>query len=195
MKISSKMAVIGCFVIMGTLVMFLPQQVQAECFDCSNHNDYNPGPVVSYVGPPSTDRLNQLCIEEWRKSIAFTRQECKGVWVSWDSYRPTSYDLSSSSSEYFHKVFSRCLVNVRCDKGVIGTTLDTGLHNDVLDFFEVNRLRRCRENSGQTMNIHCEQLTEADIQAATEELDESQDQQSYEDEKYGEGYTGEVFGE
>ncbi len=180
MKISSRLAVIGCFAIIGTLVLFSPQQVHAQCIDCT---------------PPTVDRLNRLCIEEWRKSRAFTEQGCKGVWVSWDSYRPTSYDLASSSSEYFHQVFSRCLVNVRCDKGLTGTTLSTGLHNDVLDFFEVKKLRRCRENSGQTMNIHCHPLTDADIQAASVELEESEGHQSYEDEKYGEGYSGEVFGE
>ncbi|MCY4169325.1 MAG: hypothetical protein OXE82_13695, partial [Rhodobacter sp.] len=72
MKISSKLAVIGCFAIIGTLVLFSPQQVHAQCIDCA---------------PPTADRLNQLCIEEWRKSRAFTEQGCKGVWVSWDSYR------------------------------------------------------------------------------------------------------------
>ncbi|MCY4052093.1 MAG: hypothetical protein OXF60_11495 [Gammaproteobacteria bacterium] len=76
MKISSKLAVVGCFAIMGTLVLFSPQQAQALCFNCS---DTNLDPVMPYVAPPNVDRLHQWCIEEWQKSHAFTEQQCKGV--------------------------------------------------------------------------------------------------------------------
>jgi len=59
-----------------------------------------------------------------------------------------------------------------------------------VDFFEVHKLVRCRENSGQTIQdiSYCHPLTDADIEAAIIE-------DSYEVEKYGEGYSGEVFGE
>ena len=190
MKIS-KLAVIGCLAIMGPLALFSPQQVHAETTT----------QCVTFIGsstvectPPygiTVDRLNQLCIEEWQKSHAFREQGCRGIWVSWDSYRPTSYDLASETSLYYHQVFSRCRVNVKCDKGLTGTTLKQGLLNDLVDFFEVHKLVRCRENSGQTIQdiSYCHPLTDADIEAAIE------DTQSYEDEKYGEGYSGEVFGE
>jgi len=182
----------GCFAAIGTFVLFSAGDSVAQTigFDLPDSE-----PVVPYVAPTSVQRRNQLCIEEWQKSHAFTNQECRGVWVGWDSYTLNSPFFNNVNDEKIHMQYSKCLVNVECRKGSTGSTLGDGEHNAVLHYNDVHKIRRCKENSGILMNTVCDPLTDADIEAAIEEFEDRQDQQSYEDQKYGEGYTGQRFGE
>jgi len=181
----------GCLAVIGTLALFSPQNVEAV-----GVSDPGPGFTPPRSGePPSKQRRNQLCIEEWRKSHAFAKQECKGIWVSWDSYWYSPSYYYYDTSEGTHMKYSNCLVHVECRKGSTDSTLADGEHNAVLRYGDVHKIRRCKENSGIKMNTSCEPLTDQDIAAAMEEFEDRQNQQSYEDQKYGEGYTGQTFGE
>ncbi len=152
-KFISLISLITCFTIIGTAQA---QHIAIEVPD--------QGPVVPYVAPTSVERRNQLCIEEWQKSHAFTKQQCKGIDVRWDSYTLTASFFDNVDNEAHHMKYSRCLVNVRCDKGTSATTLLPARHNAVLNFQDVEKIRRCKANSGQTMNTSCEPLTDEDIQ-------------------------------
>ncbi|MCY4314746.1 MAG: hypothetical protein OXC66_01375 [Roseovarius sp.] len=178
----------GCFAAIGALALFSPRN--AEAFDLPAAE-----PVVPYVAPTSVQRRNQLCIEEWRKSHAFTQQECRGIWVGWDSYTINAAFFSNNNDEAIHMKYSKCLVNVECRKGSTDSILSFGEHNAALHYNDVHKLRRCKENSGTLMNTHCDPLTDQDINDAMEEFEDRQNQQSYEDQKYGQGYTGQTFGE
>ncbi len=172
------------------LCLVSPQTVSAQFAD--------PGPnfMPSATGqPPTVQRRNQLCIAAWRQSHAFTQQECKGIWVSWDSYTIDPTYIYYDTSEGTHMGYSRCRIHVECRKGGYESTLGFGEHNAVLDYSDVPKLRRCKENAGTTLNTHCDPLTDQDIADAVAEQEDLQDQQSYEDQKYGEGYTGQTFGE
>ncbi|MCY4219301.1 MAG: hypothetical protein OXE41_04515 [Gammaproteobacteria bacterium] len=183
------LTVAGCFTFISTLVLFPPQKAQG-IGDGVNDAYNNLPPVVPYVEPTSVQRRNQLCIEEWRKSHAFTKQECKGMWVSWDSYTLNPSYFNNVSNEAHHMKYSRCLVNVECRKGLSVSTLRAGEHNAVLVYGDVKKLRRCKENSGQTMNTHCAPLTDADIEAAIEEYDEYWENQSQQSSGWGGYYSG-----
>ncbi len=188
----------GCFAVIGALSLFPPQQAEGiggAVNDAYNNHDSSNTPLPRADEPPTKQRRNQLCIEEWRKSHAFTKQECKGVWVSWDSYWYSPSYYYYDTSEGTHMKYSNCKVHVECRKGTPGSTLGYGEHNAVLRHENVHKIRRCKEQSGIKMNTSCEPLTDADIDAAIEEFEDRQDQQSYEDEKYGQGYTGTTFGE
>ena len=175
------------------LVLVSPQIAAAQGI-----GDYDPGPSFTPLvagQPPTVQRRTQLCIAAWRQSHAFTQQECRGIWVSWDSYTINPGLFYYDTSEGTHMKYSQCRVHVECRKGSTGSTLGFGQHNAVLDYGNVPKLRRCKENSGITMNTHCASLTDQDIEDAIAEFEDRQDQQSYEDQKYGQGYTGQTFGE
>lgn len=181
-------AVVGALV--ASLALMYPPPAVAWVSD--------PGPnfMPSPAGePPTRQRRNQLCIAAWQQSHAFTEQDCKGIWVSWDSYTISPGLFYYDTSEGTHMGYSRCRVHVECRKGGYESTLGFGAHNAVLDYNDVPKLRRCKENAGTTLNTHCDPLTDQDIADAVAEQEDLQDQQSYEDQKYGEGYTGQTFGE
>ena len=150
----------GCFAAIGALALFSPRN--AEAFDLPAAE-----PVVPYVAPTSVQRRNQLCIEEWRKSHAFTQQECTGIWVGWDSYTLNSTYFNNVNDEAIHMKYSNCRVHVECRKD--SQALGVGSHDAALHYNDVHKLRRCKENSGILMNTHCEPLTDQDIAIAIEE--------------------------
>ena len=169
----------GCFAVTITLALFSPQNAKAQ------HIGFelpDLGPVVPYVEPTSVHRRNQLCIEEWRKSHAFTRQECKGILVGWDSYTLNPSFFDNVSNEAHHMKYSRCRVHAECRKGLGVSTLRAGEHNAVLNYGDIHKIRRCKENLGTIMNTSCAPLTDADVEAAIEKYKEywnQQQQQSY----------------
>ncbi len=116
--------------------------------------------------PPTVQRRNQLCIAAWRQSHAFTQQECKGIWVSWDSYTIDPTYIYYDTSEGTHMKYSKCLVNLECRKGARETTLGVGTHNAALHYNDVHKIRRCKAWAGILMNTVCDPLTDADIEAA-----------------------------
>ncbi|MCY4292498.1 MAG: hypothetical protein OXC72_12185, partial [Roseovarius sp.] len=118
------------------------------------------------VAPTSVQRRNQLCIEEWRKSHAFTKQECRGIWVGWDSYTINAAFFSNNNDEAIHMKYSKCLVNVECRRGI--QAIGLGTHDAVLDYGDVHKVRRC-ENPGTRMNTHCDPLTPDELSVAIDE--------------------------
>ena len=156
-------ALAGCLAAIGTCVLFSAGDSVAQTigFDLPDAE-----PVVPYVAPTSVQRRNQLCIEEWQKSYAFTNQECTGKWVSWDSYTLNSSFFNNVNDETIHMKYSKCLVNVECRKGARETTLGVGTHNAALHYNDVHKIRRCKAWAGILMNTVCDPLTDADIEAA-----------------------------
>ncbi len=159
------------------LCLVSPQTVSAQFAD--------PGPnfMPSATGqPPTVQRRNQLCIAAWRQSHAFTQQECKGIWVSWDSYTIDPTYIYYDTSEGTHMKYSKCRVHAECRKGLGVSTLRAGEHNAVLNYGDIHKIRRCKENLGTIMNTSCAPLTDADVEAAIEKYKEywnQQQQQSY----------------
>lgn len=157
------LTIAGCFTVIGTLVLFSPQQAQAQ-FGAVGVADPGPNFTPPRVGePPTVERRTYLCFEEWQKSYAHTKQLCDLVLAKWDSYRitPSYYSVDEGT----HMKYSRCRISVECKRGFQSEAIGVAKHNSVLEYKDVNQLRRCKIPSLE-LNTHCDPLTPAELDEA-----------------------------